>query len=46
MLQLIFDLLPYAIAFAAGYCIREFISHRRRVAWLERNRQRQEELRK
>jgi len=46
MLQLILDLLPYALAFAAGYGIREFISRRRRVAWLERNRQRQEEVKK
>jgi len=34
--------LPYAIAFAAGYGIRELISRRRRAAWLDKNRQRQE----
>jgi hypothetical protein len=38
--------LPYAIAFAAAYRIREFISRRRCAAWLDRNRQRQEEVKK
>ena len=42
-LQLTLAVLPYAIAFAAGYCIRELISRRRRAAWLDKNRQRQQE---
>lgn len=41
--DLILTLLPYAIAFAAGYGIREFISRRRRAAARKEYLQKQEE---
>ena len=43
MPDLILALLPYAIAFAAGYGIREFISRRRRAAARKEYLQKQEE---
>jgi len=39
----ILPVLPYAVAFAVGYGIREYISRRCRAAWLERHHQRKEE---
>ena len=48
MLEFIFILLPYAIAFAAGYGIREWISRRRRAAareeWLRKQDEKQQKL--
>ena len=43
VLDLILALLPYVIAFAAGYGIREFISRRRRAAARKEYLQKQEE---
>jgi len=43
MMDLVFTLLPYGIAFAAGYAIRELISRRRRTVERKKFLRRQEE---